>query len=69
MSTYDISKHERSISIFEHFMTKFHELPEQPSYVLKNWAVGVRVETQKERSKSGEGPAVVMQDVIEFWTC
>ena len=33
MSTCDISKYERSISIFEHFMTKFHELPEQPSYL------------------------------------
>ena len=36
MSTCDISKHERSISIFEHFMTKFHELPEQPSYLFLN---------------------------------
>ena len=26
MSTRDISKYESSISIFEHFMTKFHEL-------------------------------------------
>ena len=34
MSTCDISKYEWSISIFEHFMTKFHELPEQPSYKL-----------------------------------
>ena len=33
MSTCDISKYEWSISIIEHFMTKFHELPEQPSYV------------------------------------
>ena len=37
MSTCDISKYELSISIFEHFMTKFHELPEQPSYfAIKN---------------------------------
>ena len=33
MSTCDISKHEGSISIFEHLMTEFHELPEQPSYL------------------------------------
>ena len=33
MSTCDILKHERGILIFEHFMTKFHELPEQPSYL------------------------------------
>ena len=26
-------KNERIITIFENFMTKFHELPEQPSYV------------------------------------
>ena len=32
MCTCDISKYEWSISIFEHFMTKFHELPKQPSY-------------------------------------
>ena len=36
MSTCDISKYEWSISIFEHFMTKFHELPEQPSYNVHN---------------------------------
>ena len=35
MSTCDISKYESSISIFEHFMTKFHELPEQPSYYIQ----------------------------------
>ena len=34
MSTCDISKYEWSISIFEHFMTKFHKLPEQPSYPI-----------------------------------
>ena len=34
MSTCDISKNERIILIFENFMTKFHELPEQPSYIL-----------------------------------
>ena len=33
MSTCDISKYGWSISIFEHFMSKFHELPEQPSHV------------------------------------
>ena len=32
MSTCDMSKNERIISIFETFMTKFHELPKQPSY-------------------------------------
>ena len=26
-------KNERIITIFENFMTKFHKLPEQPSYV------------------------------------
>ena len=35
MSTCDIAKYEKSISIFEHFMTKFHELPKQPSYSCK----------------------------------
>ena len=35
MPTCDISKYEWSISIFEYFMTKFHELPEQPSYKLR----------------------------------
>ena len=39
MSTCDISKHERNISIFEHFMTKFHEFPEQPSYITNNTIV------------------------------
>ena len=33
MSFCDIKKNERIISIFENFMTKFHELPEQPSYI------------------------------------
>ena len=32
MSTCDISNNETIISIFEHFVTKFHELPELPSY-------------------------------------
>ena len=40
MSTCDISKHERCtcISLFEGFMTKFHELPEQPSYMMDDGA-------------------------------
>ena len=33
MSAYDISKNKRIISIFDNFITKFHELPEQPSYI------------------------------------
>ena len=33
MSTCNFSKYEWSKSIFEHFMTKFHELPEQPCIV------------------------------------
>ena len=32
MSTCDISNYEWIISVIEHFMTKFDELPEQPSY-------------------------------------
>ena len=32
MSTCNISKYELCISIFEQCMTKFHELPKQPSY-------------------------------------
>ena len=52
MSTYDISKYEWSISIFEHFMTKFHELPEQSSYIntLKQKLSGTKAykETSEE---------------------
>ena len=32
MSTRDIAKNERIISINKNFMTKFHELREQPTY-------------------------------------
>ena len=39
MSTCDILKHERGILIFEHFMTKFHELPKQPSYIYILWKI------------------------------
>ena len=42
MSTCDISKNERIVKIFKHFMTKFHELPEQPTYG-KMYGVSLRL--------------------------
>ena len=54
MPTCDISNFERIISIFDNFMTKFHELPEQPSYLVSNdlsWRTHInRITTNANKS-------------------
>ena len=44
-----MSKNERTVSIFGTFMTKFHELPEQPTYMAQQRHLNINISTLFEK--------------------